>query len=38
MISHIIEAVIVCFILDGFFYYMIPSAYKHILNKARNMM
>jgi uncharacterized protein YjeT (DUF2065 family) len=38
MISHIIEAIIACFILDGIFYYMIPNAYKHILNKARNMM
>ncbi len=38
MISNIIEAVIICFILDGIFYYMIPNAYKHILNKARNMI
>lgn len=38
MISHIIEAIIACFILDGIFYYLIPNTYKYMLNKARSMM
>lgn len=38
MISHIIEAVITCFILDSIFYYWIPNMYKAILRKASKMM
>lgn len=34
MISHVLEATLVCFILDWVIYHVIPNCYRRILKKA----